>query len=177
MEITNKSFFSNISIMKSLMIIYLIIFTNVISNKISNKIYQRIEKNLIIKHIIGLITIGVILSLLYQLNHKELILYSIVIYFVFLLSTKISSNLIFLAIMVLSGVYFVDYFNQNKLNDIKSDKSIDAENKEKIINELEKKSKHMTIFYVISVILGSLLYDEKKAVQMGGSYSLMKLLD
>ena len=68
-----KSFFNNISISKTLMILYLIIFTNIISHKISDKIYQRVESNLIIKHIIGLITVGVILSLLYTLNYKELI--------------------------------------------------------------------------------------------------------
>lgn len=172
-----KSFFNDISIMKTIMMFYLLIFTSVISDKIKNKISMRVEENLIIKHIIGLITVGVLLSMVYQLDIKELILYSLVIYSIFLLSTKISSNYVLLAILVSSGIYFMDYFNQNKLKNIKIDQSIDSKNKEIIMDNLHKKSKHITIFYIGAVILGSLLYDEKKYKQFGGSYSLLKELN
>ncbi len=88
-----KIFNGDISIVKILMILYLIVFTNTLTVKFSEKLLYKINENIILKHIIGLITISIVLSLLYSLEGKDLILYSILIYFVFLLSTKMSSNL------------------------------------------------------------------------------------
>ena len=48
--------------------------------------------------------------------------------------------------MILSGVYFIDYFNQNKLKNVKNDKSIDAQNKQIMINNLEKNSMKKLLF-------------------------------
>ena len=96
----------DISIVKILMILYLIVFTNTLTVKFSEKLLYKINQNVILKHIVGLITIGVVLSLLYSLEGKDLILYSLLIYFAFLLSTKMSSDLLIIAIVILSGLYF-----------------------------------------------------------------------
>ena len=52
---------NDISVIKLVMILYLFVFENVISTKINTKLVERIEKNLMIKHIVVLITIGVLL--------------------------------------------------------------------------------------------------------------------
>jgi hypothetical protein len=169
---------NDISVIKLIMILYLFVFANVISTKINTKIIDRIEQNVMIKHIVGLITVGVLLSLIYNsIPIKDLILYSIVIYVVFLLSTKISKNYVLLGLLVLVGVYFLSTETENRIKGIKNDQSININDKAKLIRHLESKNNKITYFYIFVVVVGSLMYDEKKNIQMGGSYDLMKFLN
>lgn len=180
MSITdNLSFLNgNISIIKIIMILYLFVFANIISSKINKKIVDNINESFIVKHLVGIITIAVLLSLLYDnLNIIKLLFYSITIYFVFLLSTKVSTKYVAIPAIILLGIYFINYFNDNKLKDIKNDKSIDFEKKENMINIIQNKNIHMTLFYIVAVAIGAFFYDENKSIQFGGSYSLVKLLD
>lgn len=160
------------------MILYLFVFANIISSKINKKIVDNINESFIVKHLVGIITIAVLLSLLYDnLNITKLLFYSITIYFVFLLSTKISTKYVAITAIILFGIYFINYFNDNKLKDIKNDKSIDFKKKENVIDIIQNKNIHMTLFYIVAVAIGAFFYDENKAIQFGGSYSLVKLLD
>jgi len=169
---------NDISIVKLVMILYLFVFANVISTKINSKIVDRIEKNVMIKHIVGLITVGVLLSLVYNnIPLKHLILYSVIIYVVFLLSTKISKNYVVLGLLILVGVYFLSAETDNRINGIKNDQSININDKVKLIKHLESKNNKITYFYIFAAVIGSLMYDEKKHIQMGGSYDLMKFLN
>jgi len=116
---------NDISVVKLVMILYLFIFANIISTKINTKIVDRIEQNIIVKHIVGLITVGVLLSLVYNsIPLKDLILYSVIIYVVFLLSTKISKNYVLLGLLVLVGVYFLSTETENRIKSVKKDQSI-----------------------------------------------------
>lgn len=169
---------NDISVIKLVMILYLFVFANVISTKINTKLVERIEKNIMVKHIVGLITIGVLLSLVYNsIPLKDLILYSIIIYVVFLLSTKISKNYVLLGLLLLVGVYFLSAESENRIKGIKNDQSININEKVKLIKHLEGKNNKITYFYIFAVVIGSLMYDEKKNIQMGGSYDLMKFLN
>ena len=166
-----------ISIIKIIMILYLFIFANILSTKINEKIIYKINENNILKHIIGLITIGIILSLLYNLSNNELLLYSILIYFVFLLSTKMSKDLVIIMIIVLSALYFYDYFVETKINQVQNDIILDNNNKNILIQNNKNIKKNITLFTIIIVILGSLLYENKKINQYGGEFTLTKFLD
>ena len=169
---------NDISVTKMIMILYLFVFANVISTNVNKKILDRVEKNIIVKHILGLITVGVLLSLVYKnIPLTHLVLYSITIYFVFLLSTKIATKYILLAILILFAVYFFNQMNENKIHSIKTDNSINIKKKESLIKKLESMSNNITYFYIGAVVVGSLMYDQKKSMQFGGSYSVLKMLN
>lgn len=167
----------DISIVKILMILYLIVFTNTLTVKFSEKLLYKINENIILKHIIGLITIGIILSLIYSLEGKDLILYSILIYFVFLLSTKMSSDLLIIAIVVLAGLYFFDYFNDKKINQIQNDNNVSNNTKNNIIINKKNNKRNITLMTLFIVVCGSLIYENKKVGQYGGSFCLDKFLN
>lgn len=174
----NLKFLSgDVSIIKILMILYLIIFTNVISNKFSEKITNKINETIVLKHVIGLITIGIILSLLHSFDGKELLLYSIMIYFVFLLSTKISTDYIITFVVILSGLYFFDYFNNKKIHQISIDENISTDIKNKIFNNKKNNKKYITMLTIFTAICGSLMYENRKVHQYGGNFSLNKFLN
>jgi len=167
----------DISIIKILMILYLIIFTNTFAIKFSEKLLYKINENIILKHIIGLITISIVLSLLYSLEGKDLILYSLLIYFVFLLSTKMSSDLLIIVIVLLTGLYLFDYFNDKKINQINNDNNISKDIKNNIITNKKNNKRNITLMTLFIIVCGSLIYENKKVGQYGGSYSLHKFLN
>lgn len=167
----------DISIVKILMILYLIIFTNILTVKFSEKLLYKINENIILKHIIGLITISIILSLLYSLEGKDLILYSLSIYFVFLLSTKMSSNLLIIVIIILSGFYFFDYLNDNKINEINNDNNVSKDIKNNIITSKIKNKRNITLMTLFIIVSGSLFYENKKIDQYGGLFSINEFLN
>jgi len=166
-----------ISIIKILMILYLIVFTNTLTVKFGEKLLYKINENIILKHIIGLITIGIILSLLYSLEGKDLILYSLLIYFAFLLSTKMSSDLLIIAIVILAGLYFFDYFNDKKINQLNNDNNVSKEIKNNIIKNKKNNKRNITLMTLFVVVCGSLIYENKKVGQYGGSFNLDKFLN
>lgn len=166
-----------ISIIKILMILYIIVFTNILTLKFGEKLLYKINENIILKHIIGLITIGIILSLIYSLEGKDLILYSLLIYFVFLLSTKMSSELLIIVIILLAGLYFYDYFNDKKINQLNNDDNVSNDIKNNIITNKKNNKRNITLMTLFIVICGSLIYENKKVSQYGGSFSLNKFLN
>lgn len=166
-----------ISIVKILIILYLIVFTNTLTVKFGEKLLYKINENIILKHIIGLITIGIILSLLYSLEGKDLILYSLLIYFAFLLSTKMSSDLLIIAIVILAGLYFFDYFNDKKINQLNNDNNVSKEIKNNIITNKKNNKRNITLMTLFVVVCGSLIYENKKVGQYGGSFNLDKFLN
>ena len=95
----------------------------------------------------------------------------------FLLSTKISKNYVLLGLLILVGVYFLSSNTDNRINDVKNDQSLHSTDKAKLIKLLESKNNKITYFYIFAAVIGSLMYDEKKHIQMGGSYDLMKFLN
>ena len=154
-----------ISIVKILIILYLIVFTNTLTVKFGEKLLYKINENIILKHIIGLITIGIILSLLYSLEGKDLILYSLLIYFAFLLSTKMSSDLLIIAIVILAVLYFFDYFNDKKINQLNNDNNVSKEIKNNIITNKKNNKRNITLMTLFVVVCGSLIYENKKVGQ------------
>ncbi len=168
----------NLPIVKVVMIMYLFVFANVVATRMNQRILEKIENNHIAKHLIGLITIAVILSLVNTtMAMKELVIYSIGIYLVYLLSTKVSRNVLLVSLLILTGLYFTSYVNDKRLKYIKLDKTLSGIEKEEIIANLEKKNKYITGGYIAAVVIGALFYDQKKSAQFGGSYSLVKFFD
>ncbi len=166
-----------VSIIRIIMIIYLFILANTLSSRVSEKIMYKLNERYILKHFIGVITIGILLSLVYSLNYKDLIFYSLLIYFIFLLSTKISSELIVMIVTILGGLYFYDYFIDSKISQVHNDKIIDNYKKNMIIADKKDKKKNISLFMIAIIICGSLLYENKKQGQFGGNFSMWRFLN
>ena len=165
----------DVSLTNILMLFYLLVSANILSKKISTKIELELESNILLKHILGIITLSIILNFLYELKTSELILYSVLIYFIFLLSTKISSNLSLLMLAVIFIIYYYEDYNKNKIVSIKNT-SIEIQEKDNNIYKIKNNNRNAIIILIISIIGGSLLYEDKKANQFGGNFELNKFL-
>lgn len=167
----------NISPIKILMLFYLLLMSNLITQKINKHIIEKLNNNKNLQHILGIITILVILCLVYDnMNIYDMVIYTFVIYFVFVLSTKLNQNILLFSIMLLILFFLKEYYNNNKINLIIKDNSIDGIQKEIKIKQIEKENITLNVIYGLVVIGGALLYDDKKYKQYGGNYTLKKFL-
>ena len=167
----------NISPIKILMLFYLLLMSNLITQKLNKHIIEKLNNNKLLQHIVGIITILVILCLVYDnMNIYDMVIYTFVIYFVFVLSTKLNQNVLLFSIMLLIIFFLKEYYNNNKINLIIKDNSIDGMVKESKIKQIEKENIILNVIYGLVVIGGALLYDDKKYKQYGGNYTLKKFL-
>lgn len=167
----------NISPIKILVLFYLLLMSNLITQKLNKHIIEKLNNNKILQHILGIITILVILCLVYDnMNIYDIVIYTFVIYFVFVLSTKLNQNVLLFSIMLLVLFFLKEYYNNNKINLIIKDENLDGFAKEKKIKQIEKENITLNVIYGLVVIGGSLLYDDKKYKQYGGNYTLKKFL-
>jgi len=167
----------NISPIKILMLFYLLLMSNLITQKLNKHIIEKLNNNKLLQHIVGIITILVILCLVYDnMNIYDMVIYTFVIYFVFVLSTKLNQNVLLFSIMLLILFFLKEYYNNNKINLIIKDNSIDGIQKEIRIKQIEKENITLNVIYGLVVIGGALLYDDKKYRQYGGNYTLKKFL-
>ena len=168
----------NVSPLKVLMFFYLLMISNLLSTKLNAHLIENINNNKILKHILIFSTIMVLLTIIYQdLNLNNLIIYTFIIYFVFILSTKINKNYIIALMILLAIFYLKDYYNKQKKNIIYRDNNINGNIKEEKIEKINKQNVIMNIIFGLSVISGALLYDNKKYIQYGGNYSLHKFFN
>lgn len=162
-----------VSPLKILMLLYLLLISNLITTKLNAHLIEHIQSNQILQHIICFSIIIVLFTLIYKdLNLYDLVIYSFITYFIFILSTKLNKNLVF-GVLLLLGLFFIkDYYLNQKINLLKLDNNINGIIKEQKIYEIRKQNISLNVILGLVVIGGALLYDNKKFNQYGSSYSL-----
>ena len=91
-----------------------------------------------------------------------ILIYTFVIYFVFVLSTKLNQNVLYVSLTLLLLFFIKEYYNNKKINLIIKDENIDGMIKETKIKKIEKENFMLNVIYGLIVIGGALLYDDKK---------------
>ena len=152
----NESISYKIAIMLLvLMLFYLLIMANFITSKLNKHLIEHINNNKITQHLLGIITILVILCLIYNdMNVYDMIIYTFVIYFVFVLSTKLNQNVLYVSLTLLLLFFIKEYYNNKKINLIIKDENIDGMIKE--ISRLAKPKyiQNYILFHLCNLSLG-----------------------
>jgi uncharacterized membrane protein len=153
----------------ALLIFYLLMASNLTENLISNQMREFVRGNRMIQHLIGLMTVIVILTLIDDsLEIRDVAIYGLAIYFGFIITTKcdIHWNIVLVLIIFLGYLYEKD--KQQKKKQIIKDKNLTDIEKTKIINEYDTN----TIYWVLIIvaIIGTIFYSDKKQMQYGGGY-------
>lgn len=172
----NKNLENKNTILTVMLLGYLFIASNSTSRLFSGQLTDFINDNRAAQHFIGFITIAILISYLGNLTKfVNIMLYSVVIYSWFLLTTKLDLGWNILII----GMLIVYYFIQNDINNkenITHDPFVNRNIKKAIINK--NNSKKTYIFWTILslTILGSGLYLGKKYKQYGDNFDINKFI-
>jgi hypothetical protein len=169
---------TDISIIKIILVLYLIMGASLTQPLLSKQWIEMVEENRIIKHIIGLLTLIVLVTLTVKdtVELNKIILYSLGGYLLFIFSTKmdIQINIIIMTIVLMA--YFYERHLRSKELIIKNDNVLSEEEKNNIINTNQNKKTHIFIGVAAITILGMFLYSNKKEIQYGGGYNLTNFL-
>ncbi len=162
-----------ISPIKILSILYILLMSNILFTKLNKHLIEFLNTNTFAKHILTFITIIVLITLVYShLDISELIFYAVIIFILFILSTKSTYHVNLIILGILFILYMLDYTYTNKISDTVNSQ-LSYENKKNIISKFKIKKNHSIIFFAIAVVAGALLYDSKKYNQYKDKYSLM----
>ena len=154
---------------KYLFILYLVISSNYLGNLFGCKIQDLMTNNFIIKHILGFLTFFFFVTLADSSNSltmKNKFILSLLIYAIFVLSTKINFKAWVIMILSLGFIYVVEIIKQN-YNEEKDNNKI----KKKYIEYLEIVA-FITAF--ISLITGFVYYLGEKKIEYKDNFDYLK---
>jgi hypothetical protein len=166
----------NNSLSKALLFFYLCIAGSYTKDLYSGQLKDFIKDNRLIQHLIGLITMTIIIIEYGNMDICNSIIYSIISYCWFILTTKLDLhwNLIIIGLLLIGFLYESKLFNKDV--QVNNDKVLDDKNKQKILN----RNKNIRTIIFISIfgitLIGSYFYYNKKKVQYGGSYNDIQFL-
>lgn len=164
---------TDISPIKILSILYVLLMSNILFTKINKHLIEYLQSNVLAKHILGFITIIVLITLVYKnVDYRELLFYSIITYILFVLSTKSTYQINIIILGLLFILYIYNYFTDDKIKNFNLSQ-INVVDKNNLISKLKIKKNHGLILFAGAVIIGSLLYDSKKYEQYKNNYSLL----
>lgn len=164
-------------IISPLLLFYVIIMANYSKELISKQVKSYIKSNRLVQHLIGFITMVILISVIgTELNVNSIIFYSVIGYILFIFSTKldIDWNLIFIVLLFIWYLY--DRHIQTSEKQLMNDPNVEMKNKLEIKETNYKHEIYATIAIIAVILTGTLLYSCKKIEQYGGSHNMITYL-
>lgn len=165
------------SIMKALMIFYLLIASNYCNELFGRQIKVFINENRYAQHILGFVTLFVIISFLCEsVNISKILYYTIISYSWFILTTKLDIQM---SMMVYSLILFgiiIEIKLLAKEKQMKNDASLSNEGKEIVRNKHKRLRTICVTSALVLTIIGSTMYLNKKMVQYNKKFSMFTFL-
>jgi hypothetical protein len=162
------------SIISALLIFYIVVLNCFNHNLVAKQVKTFINENRYAQHIISYIMLLTIILLLTKLNIIMTILYSVVAYLLYILTTKLDIQInIIIFICLLLGFLYEHIYTKKEI-ELKDDSSLNYDEKQKI---LEDANKNQTIIILITFLVtlgGSFIYFNRKQLQYTNSFSFSK---
>ncbi len=166
------------SLGKIMLLFYILLSSSALFPLLSKQWKNKLENDRIAQHLLGIMTL---LSLVILVSNgkfsiQRIMVYTIIGYLWFMLSTKM--DLHFNIIMIGSLISFFLYQNtiKNEENDIIEDKNLTENEKMNLQKKKKNNYAYITIAIVLASLAGTVFYSSKKEVQYGGGYSLTNFL-
>lgn len=170
---------NQISLVKIILVFYILVGSSLLVPLFSRQWKDTLENNRMAQHMVGLTTMIALVALLNngKLTNVAVIIYGLLGYLLFILSTKMDIHWSVIIVILLLVAYMYENSNELRNYQIDTDNALTDDEKKRI-----KKSNSSWILYISSgimvVILVSVyLYSQKKMEQYGGGqFDLVKFL-
>uniref|UniRef100_A0A6C0ECR3 Uncharacterized protein n=1 Tax=viral metagenome TaxID=1070528 RepID=A0A6C0ECR3_9ZZZZ len=176
-KITNISMADGktISLTKIVMLFYMLIGANFMTHLVSKQMKKFVQDNRLVQHIIGIISMVVLITTFGIISDVKLaLLYSFIAYLFFILTTKMDLHINLIIVLLLVIAYL--YETNIDIDIEKKNKVLTAEEKLKLIEKDTQYKKSMVIIIFLVTVVGTVMYNNKKNIQYGGGFSLYKYL-
>lgn len=168
---------SNISLTKAILLFYLVLSSGFLSNLMSGQLQEYLRYNRCAKHFLGFFTLLVIIvDIAGVRNFNHALLYSLIGYSWFVLTTKLELKWSLLIISLL----VVGYFYENKLKSKEmmaaGDQALEARDKARIKRKHYRMRTIILITILIVTLIGTIEYLMKKRRQYGTDFSVYRFI-
>lgn len=146
--------------------------------KLSNKnLNNLLDENKLLVHFLNFILLLVVIQNLTGIkNPTKLLIYSVILYMLFLLTTKMEIQMVIMFLGLLLALYFYYLANEEKISRIIKDQEIEQKFKDSIINLTEENYTQAIFLFTMFILLGVWLYNERKQEQYQENYNLVTFL-
>lgn len=166
---------SSMSIVTALLIFYMLVANNFIGNLYSGQLKDYISANRWVQHLIGCITmLLIIIEIGGVTDGYKALFYTIIGYIWFILTTKldIQWNLAIIGLLIIGFVYEKQMFAKEESSE--EDQALEETDKKKI-RKGNKDMKRVIFITILTVtVIGTIMYLNKKRAQHGGSFDTLK---
>jgi len=168
---------SKISLSKALLIFYIVIANNYTKDLYSGQLSKFLENNRTMQHIIGYLTMIIIINEHAGINDiYTVVLYSLIGYIWFISTTKLDLhwNLAILSLLIIGFMYETSMIDK----ELKSadDQALEEQDKKIIIKQNRKMRVVIAISIIIITFIGTYFYWNKKTLQYGGNFNVKKFI-
>jgi predicted negative regulator of RcsB-dependent stress response len=144
---------------------------------ISKQMREFISTSRIAQHIIGFVTVLILIDWKFkQMDFVNSVIYALIIYSLFVLSTKMDIHFSILFLILLGFLYYNDRQTDKKIMSLEFDKILDKNERDKIIKVFTNNKIYLIVLGLIGLFVGVGLYYKKKEGQYGGGFSWNKFL-
>lgn len=159
------------SLISALLVFYVIIINCFTHDLIAKQVKTLVNTNRYVQHIISIIMLFTIIMLLLKTNIVVSILYTLIGYILYILTTKtdIQVNVIVFTILMLGFLY--EHNNMLKEEEMNNDPVLTEDDKNNIKSKHNKNKQILIIISSLIIVLGTLFYYNRKIVQHGGNFS------
>jgi len=157
-----------------IIIIFLFYLFNIItkSSTISHQLSKEITQNRMFQHILTFTLLFVLISVFNKSTLSKDIIYTIFIYFWYIMSSKLDLK----SSIIIISLLFIGYLHSVYFTIDETDPNIDEYTKNIHKEKYEKTKKMFVSGLIIVVIIGTLFYNNKKIEQYGGSYNICQYI-
>jgi hypothetical protein len=158
---------------KNLFVLYLVISSNFLAGLFGCKIQDAFNKNIILKHVLGFLTLYFFVTLTETSEYfpsqlSKRFLFAILIYIWFMITTKMKAEFWVVTILMLGLVYVLQLQKDNENKEKNPDK-----NKVEIFKKVQY---GLIIMSGILTVIGFLIYLGEKKYEYGSEFSMSKFL-
>lgn len=164
------------SIISALLLFYLVVANGLNQDLLAKQLKTWISADRIVQHVIACILLFVIVLILTKMSLEVSLIYSLIGYGLFILSTKLDLqfNIIVFVILMLGFLY--ERFLTLKEEQIKQDPILNQEDKENIISKFANNQFMLVIGTILVTITGTYAYLHRKQIQYGGGFDYSTFL-
>lgn len=160
-----------------LLLFYLLTASGCTDNLLSKQTRELINNNRYIQHMIGFMTLFVLITLVMNdIDTRTALSYALLGYVWFIFSTKLDIHWNIAIIVLLFIGYMYETDMRQRSNEIRNDNNLNDEQKNNLLKEIEDTNMWIVGSVVIVTILGTLFYSQKKYEQYGGGYDVFSYI-
>lgn len=163
------------NIIKIIIIMYLFLL---LSNNslLTKRIREYISNNKIAQYIIFFTIVIILTSLFEKFNIKRLLIKSLFITLILICLLKVDFDWAVIIFIIFIVGFFINYYLDCKNKHIFNNRIIEKEKKESLIKINNSYRKYFLILLFLIVIIGTIIYGEKKINQYGNEFSIKRFI-